>query len=377
MPVEFIGMIGAKHGSETESGAGPAIDPATCGDFARAHEEPASTGSSSATAPRSPTACRSPRTRRTTPSGSAFLIAHRPGFVAPTLAARAFATLDQFDAAAASPCTSSPAATTPSSAATATPDQGRALRAHGRVPPDPRPGLDGRTEPFDFDGRYYRVRGLRQRGPPVPAAAHPAVTSAAPRRRRTDVGARTPTCSRSGASRWRRPPSRSPRCAPPRRPRAAPSRRASACPSARSWATRTRRRGSARTASSRIAEANLDVARAIGKRFGLADGAPENAGSQRLLAAAERGELHDRALWTPIAKAVGAYGNTTALVGIARDRRAGAAGLRRHRRHHAAHPRVRPAGGRRRLRTAPAPARAAGGRTPGLGRSRVGHSLRA
>ena len=64
-----------------------------------------------------------------------------------------------------------------------------------------------------------------------------------------------------------------------------------------------------------VAEANLDVARAIGKRFGLANGAPENAGSQRLLAAAERGELHDRALWTPIAKAVGAYGNTTALVG--------------------------------------------------------------
>ena len=64
-----------------------------------------------------------------------------------------------------------------------------------------------------------------------------------------------------------------------------------------------------------VAEANLDVARSIGKRFGLASGAPENAGSQRLLAAAERGELHDRALWTPIAKAIGAYGNTTALVG--------------------------------------------------------------
>jgi alkanesulfonate monooxygenase len=64
-----------------------------------------------------------------------------------------------------------------------------------------------------------------------------------------------------------------------------------------------------------VAEANLDVAKAIGKRFGLASGTPENAGSQRLLAAAERGELHDRALWTPIAKAVGAYGNTTALVG--------------------------------------------------------------
>jgi alkanesulfonate monooxygenase len=42
---------------------------------------------------------------------------------------------------------------------------------------------------------------------------------------------------------------------------------------------------------------------------------PQNAGSQRLLEAAARGEIHDRCLWTPIAAATGARGNTTALVG--------------------------------------------------------------
>jgi alkanesulfonate monooxygenase len=42
---------------------------------------------------------------------------------------------------------------------------------------------------------------------------------------------------------------------------------------------------------------------------------PENKGSQRLLAAAAKGELHDRALWTPLAAATGAAGNSTALVG--------------------------------------------------------------
>lgn len=42
---------------------------------------------------------------------------------------------------------------------------------------------------------------------------------------------------------------------------------------------------------------------------------PQNAGSQRLLAAAAKGELHDRALWTPTAAATGAAGNSTALVG--------------------------------------------------------------
>jgi alkanesulfonate monooxygenase len=46
-----------------------------------------------------------------------------------------------------------------------------------------------------------------------------------------------------------------------------------------------------------------------------ADRRPENAGSQRLLAAAVAGERHDRALWTPLAAATGAAGNSTALVG--------------------------------------------------------------
>jgi alkanesulfonate monooxygenase len=42
---------------------------------------------------------------------------------------------------------------------------------------------------------------------------------------------------------------------------------------------------------------------------------PENAGSQRLLAVAEKGERHDRALWTVTAAATGGAGNSTALVG--------------------------------------------------------------
>src|SRR5262249_10497561 len=45
------------------------------------------------------------------------------------------------------------------------------------------------------------------------------------------------------------------------------------------------------------------------------DRAPQNVGSQRLLAAAAEGERHDRALWTPLAAATGAAGNSTALVG--------------------------------------------------------------
>jgi alkanesulfonate monooxygenase len=42
---------------------------------------------------------------------------------------------------------------------------------------------------------------------------------------------------------------------------------------------------------------------------------PQNVGSQRLLGVAERGDRHDRALWTPLVTATGAGGSTTALVG--------------------------------------------------------------
>jgi alkanesulfonate monooxygenase len=42
---------------------------------------------------------------------------------------------------------------------------------------------------------------------------------------------------------------------------------------------------------------------------------PQAIGSQRLLEFAQESEIHDKRLWTPIAAATGAYGNTTALVG--------------------------------------------------------------
>jgi alkanesulfonate monooxygenase len=51
------------------------------------------------------------------------------------------------------------------------------------------------------------------------------------------------------------------------------------------------------------------------KRFLPPDGQPANVGSQRLIAAAEKGELHDRCLWTPLAAATKGGGNSTALVG--------------------------------------------------------------
>jgi alkanesulfonate monooxygenase len=64
-------------------------------------------------------------------------------------------------------------------------------------------------------------------------------------------------------------------------------------------------------------QANIESFRGQWRRptGGLRGSEPQNRGSQRLLAAAAKGELHDRALWTPLAAATGAAGNSTALVG--------------------------------------------------------------
>lgn len=63
----------------------------------------------------------------------------------------------------------------------------------------------------------------------------------------------------------------------------------------------------------RIEERTQGGTKPLTNRHRLTD--PENAGSQRLLAVAERGERFDRALWTVTAKATGGGGNSTALVG--------------------------------------------------------------
>ena len=100
MPIEFVGMIGTRPASELEGAAvsiiGGSVDRDFVREFSRAHEDGGfdrvlvgygSTG---------------PDTWGVTSYASAvtdrlgFLLAHRPGFGRPTLAARKAATLDQF-----------------------------------------------------------------------------------------------------------------------------------------------------------------------------------------------------------------------------------------------------------------------------------------
>ena len=96
MPVEFIGMIHTNDGSESRAQTTPLLDPDFTRRHARAHEDAGfdrvliGYGSSwpEGTQVAAHAAAHTQRL--------GLLIAHRPGFVFPTLAARQFATLDRF-----------------------------------------------------------------------------------------------------------------------------------------------------------------------------------------------------------------------------------------------------------------------------------------
>ncbi|PYE24820.1 LLM class flavin-dependent oxidoreductase [Paraburkholderia silvatlantica] len=96
MSIEFIGMIQQRKVSETHLAEGPAIDVDYVRDFAQAHER---AGFDRILVPHSsvsPDATLTIAYAASVTSRVHFMLAHRPGFIAPTLAARQLATLDHF-----------------------------------------------------------------------------------------------------------------------------------------------------------------------------------------------------------------------------------------------------------------------------------------
>ena len=95
MTVEFVGMIGTRDTSETRPATGPAVDPDYVRRFARAHEDAGFDRILVAYGSATPDATQVAAYAAAHTTDLGLLIAHRPGFVAPTTAARTFATLDQ------------------------------------------------------------------------------------------------------------------------------------------------------------------------------------------------------------------------------------------------------------------------------------------
>jgi len=309
MPVEFIGMIGTRPASETDgpsvSIVGGSVDPAYVREFARAHEDGGFDRVLIGYGSTGPDGLAVAAYAAAVTERLGFLIAHRPGFVAPTLAARKFATLDQF--------------------------AGGRIAVHiitgGSDAEQQRDGdwLDHDTRyrrtdeyldvlrrawtsdaPFDHEGEFYRIKGAfsqvkSPQRPHIPiyfgGASGPAV----------EVGAKQADCyalwGETLAMVKERIDELYAAAAPlGRRPRVSVSfRPILGATEEEAWE-----------------RAHGILGKITAARPGIKPGEsarPQAVGSRRLLDIAAQGEVHDKRLWTPIAAATGASGNTTALVG--------------------------------------------------------------
>ena len=313
--VEILGMIGTSPASELRAYDGPAIDADYTVRFAQAHEDGGfdrfligySSGRPDGAQVAAYVAARTERI--------GLLIAHRPGVVAPTVASRTFATLDEFTRGRVA-----------LNIVTGSTDQ--ELRRDGDfLTHDER---YARTDeylrilraawdtagPHDFDGRHYRFEGYT-----------PQVFPHGDRHLELFFGGSSAAAYGVGARHadtymlWGEPLRETGEQIATIRRNAAEAGRAVAPRISVSFRPIL---GATDAAAWERAHGILDTLTdgEAGKRFKERHGrlhprdkAPENSGSQRLLAVAEKGELHDRCLWTPTTRAVGGGGNSTALVG--------------------------------------------------------------
>lgn len=314
MPIEFIGMIATQEQSEIHPRSGPVVDRAFVRAFARAHEEAGfdkvligySAGRPDGLQVAAYAAAHSERLH--------FLIAHRPGFVFPTVAARSFATLDQFTEGRVALHT-----ITGGNDAEQRRDGDYLSKDERYARTDEYLEILERawtsSEPFSFDGQFYRFENFASEVRPFQQPRIP-IYFGGSSEAAYQVGAKhadvyalwgEPLAETAGQIAAVRAEAekcgRSPRFSVSFRPILGPTEELA-------WA-----RARAILAATQ-ANVHSSGGQLIPSHIRVSPGrAPENAGSQRLLAAAAAGERHDRALWTPLATATGAAGNSTALVG--------------------------------------------------------------
>lgn len=304
MTVEFIGMIHHRHGSEIHPPPNVVLDRGYIRDFARAAEAGGFDKLLVGYFSDAPDGFLVASLAAAHTDRIGFLVAHRPGFVAPTLAARKFATLDQITGGRAAIHVISGGDDT---------DQ---LRDGDTLDKEARYARTDEyvwilkriwTEhgPIDHTGTYYRfvgastaVRCVQQPRIPiyVGGASDAAITVAG---RHADVYAlwgETHAQVRELTARVRTAAAqhgRTVRFSLSFRPILAETEDAA-------WERAER-------IKQRIAE--------LRAKAGLGARDPANEGSRRLLAAAAQGERLDKRLWTGAALLTGARGNTTSLVG--------------------------------------------------------------
>ena len=306
MSVEFIGFIGFQHSSEIHPPTGPVLDRDYVEATAKAHDAGGFDRALVAFHSTSPESILIASHAASVTDRLGFMIAHRPGFTQPTVAARQLATLDQLT-------------------------RGRIAVHIITGGSDDEMAKDGdfstkderyaRTEeyldivrqewtsptPFDYEGKFYKVRGAFGavkpfQKPHLPIYFGGSSDAAIPvAGKHADIYAlwgetqaqvrETISRVRAAAAKW----NRNPRFSLSLRPVIAATEEAA-------W---------------KRAHEIEDRTRELREKAGLkTEGhAPPNAGAQRLLAAASQGSRVDKRLWTGVAALTGASGNSTGLVG--------------------------------------------------------------
>lgn len=302
MSVEFIGMLAAQESSEIVAPHGPVIDPGLLRDWALAHE---AGGFDRVLVGYFPGAAdgfviAQHVLSSTTRLGA--LLAHRPGFVSPTLAARKFATLDQISGGRiAIHVVTGGSDIDQRHDGDWTDKETRYRRTDEYV------GLLRRiwteTEHFDHEGEFYKtvnsysnIRCVQQ--PHIPVffgGSSDDALEVSGKHADTyalwgeplDTAAEHIAKVKAAAAEF----GRNPRISLSLRPILADT-------DEEAWA-----------------RAYDIFARIKARTGGRTLPPPSNVGSQRLLEAAKRGDVLDRCLFLPLATATGASGNSTALVG--------------------------------------------------------------
>lgn len=308
MSIEFIGFITNNNASETIVRKGPVINRNHIELVAKAHENAGFDRALLAFHSTSPDGLQVAQHVLNVTDKLNVMIAQRPGFTAPTVLARQFATLDQLYEGRVS-------------LHVITGGNANELRQDGNQ-------LDDKDEryartlefldilklewtsdtPFDYDGKYYSVKNgfstvkpYRDGGIPIfVGGASPGAIEAAAKHANTfaiwgesyDQVREITALVRGEAAKYGRP---APRFSLSVRPILASTEE-------KAWAK---------------ADEILAQATALQDQTGYrkpADG-HATAGAQRLLALAENGTRVDKRLWTEMAKLTGANSNTTALVG--------------------------------------------------------------
>jgi alkanesulfonate monooxygenase len=308
MPVQFVGFVGNHNSSEIIQRKGPVLDRDYIEAVAKAHEYGGFDQVLQAFHADAPESILVSQHIANVTERLGVLIAHRPGFTAPTILARQLATLDHLSRGrvAINVITGAEESELARDGNTVADKDERYARTNEFLDIVRAEWTSDR--PFDYNGKHYQVRQgfslikpYTERGIPVwIAGASDAAVEVAGRHADTFALWGEPL-QQSGEliNRVRHATAQNGRPTPgfslSLRPILADTEEAA-------WAK---------------ADAILEKAKALAEKTGFSRGPvePNNVGAKRLLAAADKGDRHDKRLWTAIAGLTGAKGNSTSLVG--------------------------------------------------------------